>query len=66
RVIVWDHRRTATADWAEPPHRFEQVGGAPQNYDRYLQVNHADPDAVKVRTPRQTRNAVRHAPVPRP
>jgi hypothetical protein len=67
RVIVWDHYRIANpAGWAEPPHRFEQGGGSAQNYGRYLQANHAEPDAVEVRTPRQARNAVWRATATRP
>jgi hypothetical protein len=66
RVTVWDHYRANPPGWSEPPHRFEYVGGEPQNYGRYLQVHHAEPDAVEVRTPRQARNAVWHEPAPQP
>lgn len=63
RVTIWDIGSAVdVAGWQNPPHRLDRTDQSPQTYGRYLQVNHAEPHAVEVRTPRQVRATVWNTP----
>ncbi|MGQ0773184.1 MAG: hypothetical protein ACT4NY_01995 [Pseudonocardiales bacterium] len=59
RVTVWDYRHAVDHSGPhQPPHLPDRAGTDPRSYGRHLRVNGAEPHAVEVRTPRQTRALV--------